>query len=44
MGTDYPFPWTTTAVDHVLNMSGVSDDQKVAMLGGNAAKLLNIPL
>jgi aminocarboxymuconate-semialdehyde decarboxylase len=44
MGTDYPFPWTTTAVDHVLNMPGVSDDQKVAMLGGNAAKLLNIPL
>jgi len=44
MGTDYPFPWTTTAVDHVLSMPGVSDAEKVAILGGNAATLLNIPL
>ena len=42
IGTDYPFPWTTTEVDHVLNTPGLSDEQRVAMLGGTAAKLLGI--
>jgi aminocarboxymuconate-semialdehyde decarboxylase len=42
LGTDYPFPWTTTAVDHVLGTPGLSDADRVAILGGNAAKLLSI--
>ena len=42
VGTDYPYPWTTTAVDLVLNTPGASDDEKVAMLGGTAMKLLGI--
>ena len=42
MGTDYPFPWTSTSVDHILNTPGLSDADKVAMLGGTAAKLLGI--
>jgi aminocarboxymuconate-semialdehyde decarboxylase len=42
MGTDYPFPWTTTSVDHILGTPGLSDDERVAMLGGTAAKLLGI--
>ena len=42
MGTDYPFPWTTTAVDHILNTPGLSDADRVAMLGGTAHKLLGI--
>jgi aminocarboxymuconate-semialdehyde decarboxylase len=42
LGTDYPFPWTTTAVDHVLATPGLTDDQKVAILGGTASKLLGI--
>ena len=25
MGTDYPFPWTRTSVDHILNTPGLSD-------------------
>jgi hypothetical protein len=29
-------------VDHVLNTPSLSDAEKVAILGGNAAKLLNI--
>src|SRR3989442_1198525 len=42
VGTDYPYPWTKTAVDLILNTSGVSDDDRVAMLGGTAMKLLGI--
>jgi aminocarboxymuconate-semialdehyde decarboxylase len=42
MGTDYPYPWTKTSVDHILSTPGLSDDERVAMLGGTAAKLLGI--
>jgi aminocarboxymuconate-semialdehyde decarboxylase len=42
MGTDYPFPWTSTSVDHILKTPGFSADQRVAMLGGTAMKLLGI--
>ena len=42
MGTDYPFPWTQTSVDHILGAPGFSDADRVAMLGGTAAKLLGI--
>ena len=42
MGTDYPFPWTKTSVDHILGTPGLTDDERVAMLGGTAARLLGI--
>jgi aminocarboxymuconate-semialdehyde decarboxylase len=42
MGTDYPFPWTKTSVDHILNAPGLSDADRAAMLGDTAAKLLGI--
>jgi len=42
IGTDYPFPWTSTEVDLVLNTPGLNDDQRIAILGGTAAKLLGI--
>jgi len=42
MGTDYPFPWTKTAVDHILATPGLSDAERVAMLGETAANLLAI--
>ena len=42
MGTDYPFPWTRTSVDHILNTPGLSDAERAAMLGDTAAKLLGI--
>jgi aminocarboxymuconate-semialdehyde decarboxylase len=42
IGTDYPFPWTKTAVDEVLATPGLSDADRVAILGGTAEKLLKI--
>jgi aminocarboxymuconate-semialdehyde decarboxylase len=42
VGTDYPYPWTTTAIDLILETPGLSDDDKIAILGGTAAKLLNL--
>ncbi|MGZ5095830.1 MAG: amidohydrolase family protein, partial [Burkholderiales bacterium] len=42
MGTDYPFPWEDKAVDRIINTPGLTDDEKIAMLGGTAQKLLNI--
>jgi aminocarboxymuconate-semialdehyde decarboxylase len=42
MGTDYPFPWNTAPVDHILSVPGLSDADKIAILGGTAARLLGI--
>src|ERR1700730_1951292 len=42
IGTDYPFPWNRVPVDHILSTPHLSDDDKIAILGGTAAKLLGI--
>jgi aminocarboxymuconate-semialdehyde decarboxylase len=42
IGTDYPYAWSTTTVDHVLNTPGLSNTDKLAILGENAAKLLKL--
>ena len=44
IGTDFPFPWSTTTVDHVLGTPGLSDADKRAILGETAARLLKIAL
>ena len=42
MGTDSPIGWTNVAVDHILGTPSLTNADKVAILGGNAAKLLRI--
>ena len=42
LGTDYPFPWTSTAVDHILATPNLTDAERVAILGGTAARLLQL--
>ena len=42
IGTDHPIPWQSAPVEHILNTPGFSDEEKIAMLGGTAAKLLGI--
>ncbi|MDH4149386.1 MAG: amidohydrolase family protein [Betaproteobacteria bacterium] len=44
IGTDHPIPWQSHSVDHILNAPGFSDDERRAMLGETAAKLLGIKL
>jgi len=43
VGTDYAVPWVKDPIDHVLNAQGITDDDKTAILGGNAAKLIKLP-
>ena len=40
-GTDYPFDWPVN-VDFILNATVLTNPEKEAILGGNAAKLLGI--
>lgn len=42
MGTDFPFAWSPVGVDPILKAPGVSDNDRIAILGSNAAKLLQI--
>jgi aminocarboxymuconate-semialdehyde decarboxylase len=42
LGTDYPFPWNTAPVDHIMSIPGLSDDDRIKILGGTVAKLLGI--
>ena len=42
VGTDYPYGWTSTEIDLVLNTPDLSDDDRIAILGGTAARLLGI--
>lgn len=44
IGTDHPIPWQADSVNHILNATGFTDDQKCAMLSETAAKLLGIKL
>ena len=43
IGTDSPIPWLKTPIETVLATPGLTDADKVAILGGTACGLLNIP-
>jgi amidohydrolase family protein len=42
LGTDHPIPWEEHPVDHVFATTTLTDKQKVAILGGNAARLFGM--
>jgi aminocarboxymuconate-semialdehyde decarboxylase len=42
IGTDYPYPWVSEPVEHVLSTPGLTDADREAMLGGTAARLLGL--
>jgi len=41
LGSDHPFPWEQHPVDHVMSAQ-ISDEERVAILGENAAKLFGL--
>lgn len=43
LGSDYPYPWEMKPVDHIFASTSLSDDEKIAILGTTAAKILHIP-
>jgi predicted TIM-barrel fold metal-dependent hydrolase len=42
LGSDFPYIWELHPVDHIFSCETLSDDEKRAILGETAAKLLNI--
>jgi aminocarboxymuconate-semialdehyde decarboxylase len=42
LGTDHPYPWQPASVDHILNAEGFTDEERIAMLGTTAGKLLGV--
>jgi predicted TIM-barrel fold metal-dependent hydrolase len=42
LGTDHPIPWEQHPVDQVFATTSLSDKQKAAILGGNAAHLFGL--
>jgi predicted TIM-barrel fold metal-dependent hydrolase len=42
LGSDHPIPWEEHPVDHVFATESLTDDDKAAILGGNAARLLRL--
>jgi aminocarboxymuconate-semialdehyde decarboxylase len=42
LGTDHPIPWEEHPVDHVFATTTLSDQDKAAILGGNAARLFGM--
>ena len=42
LGSDYPYIWELHPVDHIFATKTLNDQQKAAILSGNAAKLLGI--
>src|SRR3954454_896652 len=42
LGTDFPYPWQDRPVDHIMATTSLSDDEKIAILGDNAARVFNL--
>ncbi len=42
LGSDYPYPWQLSPVDHIFACASLSDEEKAGILGRTAAKLFNL--
>jgi len=44
LGSDYPYPWQLSPVDHIFASTSLSDDEKADILGRTAARLFNFEM
>jgi aminocarboxymuconate-semialdehyde decarboxylase len=42
LGTDHPIPWEEQPVDRIFATTTLSNKEKAAILGGNAARLFGL--
>jgi aminocarboxymuconate-semialdehyde decarboxylase len=42
LGSDYPYPWQLSPVDHILACTTLSNDEKTDIIGRTAAKLFSL--
>ena len=42
LGSDYPYPWELHPVDAIMATNSLSNEDKLAILGGNAARVLGL--
>jgi aminocarboxymuconate-semialdehyde decarboxylase len=42
LGSDHPIPWEPHPVDHIFNTKTLSDSERAAILGGNAARIFGM--
>jgi len=42
LGSDYPYRWQDHPVDHIMSTTTLSDEEKIAILGGNAARVFDL--
>ncbi len=42
LGSDHPYPWEQHPVDAIMATTSLSDDEKLAILGGNAARVFGM--
>ena len=42
LGSDYPYIWEMHPADHILATTSLTDKEKIAILGGNAARMMDV--
>jgi len=42
VGTDHPIPWEDDPVSHVMATPGLTDDERLAILGETAIRVLKL--
>jgi hypothetical protein len=44
LNTNHLIPWAQHPVDHIMNIPSLSNADRVAIVGGNAARMLGLDL
>ena len=44
IGSDHPIPWSEQPVDHIMQTPSLSDQERIAILSGNAVRVLGLKI